>query len=614
MLPNRNKRKALSPEKTLVTRDIEVQSIPIENLFLVINDRDKLHFKRLKYKGCPPLQGHTQEFNPDTSLIDMNRDKFIRDVYQKMSLQLSRSTSENFHNLIKYMRWLDEHEKVVWCSDILSQPLIDDYMNWCLSQINLGQLKRGDVVKRKNAISWLLKQHSRHHDAMSLPSIKGAKDETKAPNSLDLETELKAVSKELFRAYRVLAKHFLDGTFPDIHPLFNETLFENQAILHNWDQAECRDYRYRFKQALMQTHPNNHIVRIAMLLTFMLTGMNFKPLADMRLNDVSFKFVGNGKYVFNSIKSRANYQEQDNTVGFSKFVKGFIEEWLKIATEMSKGDKNGYLFPFYNRKNDVISYSISHSSPQESVNRLLIRLGLPKINSSIFRKTKSDVVYRVTESVYLVAMMNNHNIKTTARSYVNGTTKDHEKSLNAALAAQLSIAKGESVEQSVSEAKFRFSDVLDDYEYQNLRKGKDRTREAKTPLGVRCQDNRKGSSQTINKVLERIDLNPDKSEIVCTDFLSCFECKEHAFVTDVDDIWAMLSFKDVLLQLQQLPAVNSMPEAKYIKLFNTVEAVLTEFKFKNPTNFREALEKLKDSPHPLYESAYSLSDLLEIHS
>ena len=84
------------------------------------------------------------------------------------------------------------------------------------------------------------------------------------------------------------------------------------------------------------------------------------------------------------------------------------------------------------------------------------------------------------------------------------------------------------------------------------------------------------------------------------------------FITDVDDIWLMLSFKETLQQLQQTPAVNSMPERKYTDLFNTVVSVLKGFKDKNESNYSQALEKLKDAPHPLYSTVYSLNDLLEI--
>ena len=70
--------------------------------------------------------------------------------------------------------------------------------------------------------------------------------------------------------------------------------------------------------------------------------------------------------------------------------------------------------------------------------------------------------------------------------------------------------------------------------------------------------------------------------------------------------------KETLQQLQQTPAVNSMPENKYIKLFNTIESVLERFKDKSKENYNKAEIKLKEASHPLYSNVYSLNDLLEV--
>jgi hypothetical protein len=607
-----SRRKAVVPTKESVALLADIQPLNIEDLIIVINNRDKLHFKRLKYKGCPTLLGHTSDFPSSVVLIDMNRDSFIRDCYQKMQNGANRTIGGYFEYLIKYLKWLDEAEIVIVNGDLLDQRIIDNYMAWCLQQVSLAGMKRGEASKRKVTISWLLKQHGRFIDAKRLPSIKGVKDEVKSCCSLDLNTELKAIAKELFRAYRVLLKHLDEGTIPERHPLYNESLINTEAKVKGWTKLELGQNCSAFKHAMRNTHIYNHITRIAMMITFMFTGMNFTPLSKLKLKDISLREVRSGVFILESVKGRANYQEQDNALGFSKYAKEFIESWIRVSTKMANGRNSGYLFPFYNRQNEAVSYINSHSKPQSSVNCLIKRLGLPKINSSIFRKTKSDTIFRVTESVYLVALSNNNSIEVTGRTYVNGTNKEHENNLSASLSAKYEIAKGQKIEPAVQDAKFKFADILDDYDYQRLRIGKDRTHESRTPTGVRCNDNRRGASKIIDKALKRVGVELEESEIICTDFLSCFNCQEHALVTDVDDIWLMLSFRDTLQQLQQIPAINSMPERKYIDLVNMIEAVVIGYQRKNPSNFKQAKEKLKDSAHPLYAHVYSLNDLLEV--
>lgn len=346
----------------------------------------------------------------------------------------------------------------------------------------------------------------------------------------------------------------------------------------------------------------------------MFTGINTKPLASLKICDVTFKEVQGGTYILDSVKGRAAWQEQDNGLGFSKRAKEYIEGWLKIATKMAANNLNAPLFPLFLMNDEVQFYSDSSVHPQTLVNKLLKRLGLSTINPSRFRKTKLDTLFRITESVYLVSMTANNAPITTMRSYVHGTESEHQKNLGASMDAQFNIAKGENVAAATSKAKFNHSDVLDDYEYQRLRKGKDRSNESRTPTGIRCNDRSKGSAQIIDNILKREGIKQEADEVACTDFLGCWDCSEHAFVAEVTDIWLMLSFKETLQQLQQTPAVNSMPEKKYNKLVMDVGSVLERFKDKSLKNYQQAEEKLKDGPHPLYSTVYSLNDLLEVFS
>ncbi|MFQ3249267.1 MAG: hypothetical protein ACI9O6_001071 [Glaciecola sp.] len=612
MTDKKSKRKPLKPSKALVLPSAEVQQLHVESMVLSLPGGVKCYFKRLKYKGCPVLSARTLDFYPDVDLIDMKRDAFIRTCYQVMERAINETTRTYFHSVSDFLTWADNTRQQVVDGDYLNMSLIMSYMAWCQAQVSLGKMKKSTFSQRKKGLSWLLRQLGRKHDASKLPSVKGERLEAKSHQALDLETELKAVAKALFRAYRGLLKHVGTNTLPERHPLYDEVLVKREVERLGLAEKNFGGYKAAFKSCFTRAHPNNHIVRVAMMITFMFTGMNSTPLYEMRISDVRFKAVQGGKYIFDSVKGRANFQKQDNSLGFSTYAKQFMESWQNVALQMAKGNRESLLFPYYTQSGEAVSYRETQKEPQQNVNKLLNKMGLPQISSSKFRKTKSDVVYRATESVYLVAMMNNNEVKTTARTYVNGTAKEHENNLGAAMSAQHAIAKGKDVREAVDAAKFQFADILDDYDYQRLRKGQDRSHESRTLTGVRCNDNRKGAAQTIDRILKREGVDAPAEEKVCTDFLDCFECSEHAFVTDVEDIWLMLSFQQTLQELQQLPAINSMPENKYIKVFNTVKAVLAGFQDKNPDNYSQANEKLKRSPHPLYSTVHSLNDLMEV--
>lgn len=610
-----NKRKALQPSESMVRQSGSVEPLHIEDMVLNTS-KPRLYFKRLKYIGCPKLNSgdfgkSIPQFKEGVELIDARRDDFIRECYQLIKDCTGASARVYFYGLVNYLVWMDDSNVAIPEDGHLAWELIEAHMDWCEQQYRLGLISHSNHERGRKTISWLLRQNHRRHEAKKLPSINKVKTNTK---SLDLESELKPAVKALFNAYSNLLIHFRAGSIPSKHPLYDESLIEQVANKQGVTGRRLGAKKTAFAKVMHNTHQHKHIVEIAMMLTYMFTGMNKTPLSDMQISDVSFREVQGGKYLFNSVKGRANYQEQDNAIGFSKHARRFIESWLEVSKQLANGNDNAYLFPYFTIHGRVISYSDTKKSPQLTINKLLTHLGLVTISPSKFRKTRSDTLFRVTESVYLVAMSNNNSMEVTAKTYIHGTDKEHENNLSAAMSAKYDVAKGKEIKEAVSEAKHKYGDILDNYEYQRLRQGQVRTYEARTPTGARCNDSRKGAASIIEKSLSRAGIATDKSESACTDFLSCFDCQQHTFVTDVEDIWLMLSFRDTLQQLQQTPAINSMPERKYTDLFNTVESILNGFKVKNENNYQQALEKLMDAPHPLYSNVYSLNDLLETFS
>jgi len=611
--PSSNRRKALAPTRELVVPKANVEPIDINCMVIAISGYDTCHLKRLKYKGCPPLTTRG-EIRKDIELVNMNRDDFIRDFYRLLNDNPNVTTCSYFRNVLQYIKWLDGKGLGPIGNDYFHWDLVDAYMSWCASQSKLGLLTKSTWRVRKKSIAWVLRQKGRARDAKQLRKIIGGSSTSFPHKSFDIESEFKPVVRALFKAFNSLNKHYKYGTKPERHPLYDEVMVNNEAKRKGLKGSGLGSHRAAFKLAMMKGNLNNHISKLAILICYMFTGINTKPLASLKVSDVSFKEVQGGKYILDSEKGRANYQEQDNALGFSKHAKEFIEGWLTIANKMSDEDKNAPLFPYFTKDKGVTFFSHVQIDPQRSVNRLLDKLGLSKVNPSRFRKTKMDVIFRVTESVYLVSMSANNSVNVVAKTYVNGTDAEHKNNLGASMDAKFAIAKGADVDSAVQDAKFKFGDVLDDYEYQRLREDKDRSHESRTPTGIRCNDNTKGAAQVISKILNRVGVELSNDETVCTDFLGCFECDHHALVADVTDIWLMLSFKETLQQLQQTPAVNSMPENKYMKLFNTIEGVLEQFQDKSKEKYKQAEDKLKDASHPLYSNVYSLNDLLEVFS
>lgn len=604
-----NKRKPAQVTREMIAPKASITPLNIDDMVIRFSGRPALHLKRLKYKHCPNLTAGTSEFPPDLKLIDMKRDSFIRELYNLLPKD-SQTAVTQFYSIIQYIQWNDKYNNHLATGNYWNPSVIDEYMLCCSALCDKGKMKRTVWSSHTSVLRVLLNKLGKHKDAASLPLISVDGEDPKPYKGLHPENELKPIAKLLIKAYRALERNFHDGTISDLHPIYDVDLSKQESLRLGHNKKEQAQQVGAFKQVL-RTHPNNPISQIAMMIAFMFTGMNLTPMANMKIRDVKFKSLQGGKYIFEADKARAQHLEIDNAMGFSKHAMSFISSWREVALKMAGNDDTAPLFPYYDEDKIPVSFADVHRSPQLTINKLLVRMGLERIGSSRFRKTKSDILMRVTQDVYLVSISLNNTPKIVRAKYAHGLESDHEKSLNASMKAKFDIAKGEDIESSINKAKYDVADILDDYDYKKLRANQNRTNESRTPLGVRCQDNTKGSTNIIKKMLDKSGIAINSNEEVCTDFLSCFECDEHALVAGVDDIWLMLSFKDTLEGLKQTPSINSLPKEKFTKLNNTIEFIIDRFKDKAIENFKLATELHKESAHPLYANVCSLNDLME---
>ena len=270
------------------------------------------------------------------------------------------------------------------------------------------------------------------------------------------------------------------------------------------------------------------------------------------------------------------------------------------------------LFPYFSAKNgQVLDFSFHGASP-EYINRLMEKLLGVTVSSTRFRKTKSDVLMRVTEDVLLVSLGLNNTVQTVTRNYASGVKADHDNNLSATFSAKMAIAKGQNIAEAVSEAKVLHSDILSDYDVkQRLRKGEKYT-SIITPTGIRCQG---ATAAKLAKEAEKliksgVDLSQDEHK--CTDFLACFDCESHLLIASEMDIWLMLSFLDQIEDLKEQVAVNSTPKDEVFKVEVLLKKTLERLNAKSPNNYSKALTRVEAGVyHPLYANRASLKQFFE---
>ncbi|MFT2092103.1 hypothetical protein [Paraglaciecola sp. 2405UD69-4] len=610
--PPNKRRKPARVSSDMVAPSANLEPLKIEDMVLVSETKGRSHFKRLKYNGCPSRLngGHPHK------LLDMNRDDFVRQMYRLFKPNFNATWKTHFDNLCRYIAWLDTTKQRSIDGDYFHNDLVKLYMQQWDTWVKQNKFSIATWMVSKALFSAIYKAQGRYDDAKRLPSIKGLQKGANPHKGLHVESELKPTAKALFRGFKALALHIEEDSVPSINPIWDEKLLNLQAEIHGWSSVQRGRKVNAFKGSVVSSKGNwrNQLTRIAIMLCFMLTGMNTTPMLKMKRKDVKFKQIQGGKYIFEAGKDRAQYLEIDNAIGFSKYSKEFIERWLTLSAKISGFDDDAPLFPFIKPSGRIVSFHLISDSPQTSINKLLRYLGLTTITSSILRKTKLDTLQKVTEDIYLVSIAANNSIKTIAKSYSAGLDQDHQLNLAAAMAAKYEIVKGRPIENAICEAKHNYHDVISDFDYKRLRSMEQANKESLTPTGARCLDNKQGAAKLIDEALKRSGINILSEESVCTDFLACFECDYHALVAAVNDIWLMLSFKDTLVEMKQYPSVNSLPKSRYENLCLTIDSILMRFKEVSEKNFQQALEQKKTASHPLYSTPHSLNDLLDLFS
>ncbi|ELI6442258.1 TPA: hypothetical protein P2K97_004135 [Aeromonas salmonicida] len=571
-----------------VPRSEAIEQLSINHMVMFNKNGVRFHMKRLKYRGVPELisgaGGGAGDFKKPDELVDANREKIIIELYRATpkSNNLISTTAVGYlrTGLTKYFKYIDEF-------DPQAIPFSIDSINNCLvyyNKMSLKGVKTTIVNSIKSAVSYFLRLMGREND-IRLLTVANIRRPSLVNVAYDIETELKPLSKILIRGHNSFLSHIMNNTIPELHPFFDEALIIKMAnkenltknvghIKHAFRMTVFPNRIFRNNKALSISYMRkivmfNHASRGALFLFFMLTGMNTSVLQSMRRKDVVFKDIGSGKFIFNGIKHRAKNKEIDNALGFSSYTRRLIEEWLSATTVIYKTLNvdcmdDMPLLPYIRSDLSISDYNKA-SDIASGINFLIRRLLPFRINATRLRKTKSDILMRVTEDIYLVSQGLNNSVEVVRKSYSSGIKSDHDRNLSAAMEAQAAISKGEKINQAIDNAKILHSDILAEYDYKKRLSRNEISVYEITPSCVRCSGDDSLQSQ-LERRLKNLAVELKKDEHKCTNFLACFDCESHVLVASESDIWMMFSFHQQVLDIKELPSQNSIPKSKLYEI------------------------------------------------
>lgn len=610
------KRTKIAIEKTRAP----IIPLRFEDMVLDTGNGIKSCFYRLRYRNVPTVK----QIKSGNEVL-ANRDDIVREIYQRLSLLPHKVTKQHyFSGLVSYFRYLDG---IGYNGDLFSSAVMTDSIKH-FNKLREKGMQVSAVIRIKDGLSVLLKLWNREADVKVLPDV--VSSSPAANKAFHMETELKPLSKILVRGALAFEEAIEKNELLDIHPFFDEELFSEQAKSKEWTPPLTAQKKNGFKKCMIpvpgtikdsplpleRLHRQvfyNQASRNWFFVFSMLTGMNKSVLANVRHKDVSFKSIGSGRFVFDGEKFRAGYKDLDNSAGFSLRTKELIIRWLKTSKLMylSLGipiSNEIPLCPFFSASGEVWTFG-THGTNLSYINTQLEKIMGLTVTVSRFRATKSDVLMRVTEDIFLVSQGLNNSVNVVAKRYSSGVQADHDNNLNATFGALSAVAKGEDIGKAIEDAKAMRSDILSDYDYKKLRHSESKEQPLMTtPSGIKCAGAtpEKLVAETRRMKLLGIDFSKDTGR--CTDFLACFDCDSHKLVASENDIWLMLSFLEKVEDLKEMVASNSAPKNEYFVVEGMLKKVLLRLKQKAPKNYAQAKQKVDDGDyHPLYQDRASAS-------
>ncbi|MEZ8416576.1 hypothetical protein AB4455_03055 [Vibrio sp. 10N.261.46.E12] len=609
---------------TTVKSNAPIISLHFEDMVLDSGNGLKSYTHRLRYCHVPTMV----QIRSGKGVL-ANRDDIVRDIHQRLNpLPENRSKQKYFSGLVTYFKYLDG---IGHHGDLFANTVMID----CIKHFNKLREKGVQVSvagQIKCSLSFLLRLWNRESDLKTLPEV--AARAPAANKAFHVETELKPLSKVLVKGALAFQEAIENNELLDIHPFFDEERFDEQVRRNNWTLRQSAKKKRGFKQCMkpqagtLKTSPlpleqlhrqvfYNQASRNWFFVFSMLTGMNTSVLANVQHKDVSFKNIGSGRFVFDGEKFRAGYKDLDNSAGFSLRTKELITRWLQTSKVMYQSlgitlSNELPLCPFFNANGEVWTFNVNGTNIGY-INTQLEKITGLTVTTSRFRATKSDVLMRVTEDIFLVSQGLNNSVNVVAKRYSSGVQADHDNNLNATFGALSAVAKGEEIGKAIEDAKAMRSDILSDFDYKNLR-----SRESKeqplmtTPSGIKCAGATPEKLIAEARRMKQLGIDFSKDAGRCTDFLACFDCDSHKLVASENDIWLMLSFLEQIEDLKEMVASNSAPKDEYFVVEGLLKKVLLRLKQKAPKNYAQAKQKVDDGEyHPLYQDRASASQFFK---
>jgi len=224
-----------------------------------------------------------------------------------------------------------------------------------------------------------------------------------------------------------------------------------------------------------------------------------------------------------------------------------------------------------------------------------------RLQSKRFRATGSSRFLAFTNDQISTSILLGNTPNVVSKYYSSGNAHDNETQLQAVSRVLENSAKCSNVDDAINKTKEDLNVEVLPYD-AFIRRFTGVATPEKTIIGTGCKD--PFSDHSINYSRKNKTLIPENATIACADITHCFKCENQVIIEDVDDIWCLLSFKEVLSE-SSYEHVNAQ---HFNKNYAETIALIEHACFRvAPKIRRQAENKLKKlGRHPLWSNELNL--------
>ena len=513
-----------------------------------------------------------------------NRDELVRRWFTALHDDQTYSDRTKFgyvNDLVRYVKFVDSSNL-----DLETRESIIAWERHQVEKVRLGSLNVNTARKRTSSIKCML-------TILGLPckdwfSPRGLFRRELNPTEGYSDSELKSLLKPIYSTFNKLFEQILST--PELH-LYAEPRVATAEIVFGPRRIEvagtitkCFSLGY----FLMSYFTWGNMTSLLSMKKFKESNFN-----EERIYSQSVLKARANKYVTISIG-------ENNRQNVPKHSLRFIKKLLQLSHAIAPNSEHLFFMASRGKLKPLEPSHLKHTSTWlQSTFNLFSDDNLPlRPMAKRFRATGSARYIDLTGDYAGASILLGNTPNTLRQHYTTGNPIENKKQLQAATHTLEAVARCSDLAQAKSYAKSKLDVEVLPYEQFLAKYGNLNKHSQKTALGSGCISPFGKQASVYRRKINLSPMHFDVDHLACADILNCFDCPNQVIIEEVEDIWCLMSFREVIEESITDHKSHSQFVRNFASLVEKIDLCIFSV---DPKVRRKATKKLKqEGRHPIW--------------